>query len=216
MKGMKLSAENSVLKRRHGSMKNAVMENDLYYCTHFGVMDQDEQDIWSFSVKHSDAAAGLTYYLQNRAFSNEISGLMRTYVVREQETDEFVAYFSLKAGLVSTEEHKLSDQETIFDTLPGVELAFFAVNEQYAKGRRGIGAMVFEDFVEPIVREASKQIGIYLIYIFALPEKALIENYHRNYGFMRLSREAETDLHARLRPRVDRDCIFMYKLIRNE
>ena len=196
-------------------MKKTVLENDLYYCTHFGVMDQDERDIWSFSVKHPDAAAGLVHYLQNRAFSNEVSGLMRTYIIREQETDACVAYFSLKAGLVSTEEHKLSDQEATFDTLPGVELAFFAVNEQYAKGRRGIGAMVFEDFVEPIVREAAKQVGVYLIYIFALPEETLIDNYHRNYGFMRLSQEAEADIHARLRPRVDRDCIFMYKLVPN-
>ena len=194
-------------------MINRVLENDLFYCTHFGDLPQDDKDIWDFTVKHGEAASGLVGYLQRGAFSNEISGLMRTYVVRDQETDQMVAYFSLKAGLVSTDEHKDQDDITVFNTLPGVELAFFAVNEKYANGAKGLGSVIFERFVEPIVIEAAKHVGIYLIYIFALPKMTLINNYRKNYGFNRLSEEAENDLHTRLRPRVDKDCIFMYKII---
>ena len=91
-------------------------------------------------------------------------------------------------------------------------MAYFAVNECYAKGQHGLGATIFEDIIEPVIREASKQIGIYLIYAYALPIPELIENYEKNYGLLRLSPEAERDLHARLRPRADRGCIFMYKV----
>ena len=175
-------------------------------------MDENEADIRNFTVKYPDTASGLLRYLQRGAFANEVSGTMRTYIVRDRKTNKCAGYFSLKAGLVSLQEHKLSDDESLFDTLPGVEVAYFAVNENYAKGGKGFGATIFEDVVEPVIREASKQIGIYLIYAYALPIPSLIENYQRNYGLARLSPDAEKDLHARLRPRTDKNCIFMYKL----
>ncbi len=66
--------------------------------------------------------------------------------------------------------------------------------------------------VEPVIRKAPEHIGIYLIYVYALPIQKLIQNYQDQYGLLRLSPDAERDLHARLRPRTDKDCIFMYKL----
>lgn len=193
-------------------MSNRVWENDLFYCTHLGEMAEDDADVWNFTVKHPDMASGLLNYLQRGALANEVTGTMRTYMVRDQDTNQCVAYFSIKAGLVSLDEHKISDDETVFETLPGVEVAYFAVNDQYVKGRRGFGATIFEDMVEPVIRKAAEHIGIYLIYVYALPIQKLIQNYQDQYGLLRLSPDAERDLHARLRPRTDKDCIFMYKL----
>lgn len=193
-------------------MENIVWENDLFYCSHLGEHPKDDADVWAFTVKHSDTASGLAGYLRQGVFFNEVNGTMRTYMVRDQDTDECAAYFSLKAGLVSLQEHKISEDESDFDTLPGVEVAFYALNEQYAREKDGLGAMIFEDIIEPVIRLAAKSIGIYLIYVYALPVSKLIRNYQENYGLLRLSPEAEKDLHTRLRPRADRDCIFMYKL----
>ena len=195
-------------------MSSRVWESKTFYCTHLGDMDEDEADVRNFTVKHPANAAGLLGYLQRGAFAKEVAGTMRTYMVRDIKTDECAGYFSLKAGLVSLQEHKINDDETEFDTLPGVEVAFFAVNENYTRGEHGFGAVIFEDIIEPVIREASRQIGIYLIYVYALPEQKLLKNYQENYGLLRLSPDAEKDLHARLRPRVDKDCIFMYKLVR--
>ena len=53
-------------------------------------------------------------------------------MVRMKETDECVAYFSLKAGLVSLRESQI-DGDIVFDTSPGVELVNYAVNGQYVR-----------------------------------------------------------------------------------
>ena len=69
---------------------------------------------------------------------------MRTYVVRDNFSSELVGYFSLKAGLISVNEVH-TEGETTFDTIPGVEVANFAVNNTYLqkhKEMRGTGLII--------------------------------------------------------------------------
>lgn len=80
---------------------------------------------------------------------------MRTYLVRDNETEECVGYFALNAGLISLNETEIlmSDMETgknhyerEFDTLPGVGLAYFAVNSNYINRypyQKGVGHVIF-------------------------------------------------------------------------
>ena len=61
---------------------------------------------------------------------------MRTYIVRDQVTDEIAGYFAIKAAMMSVNERKKVDRRTgkeriYFDTMPGIEIANFAVNETY-------------------------------------------------------------------------------------
>ncbi|MBQ7650686.1 MAG: hypothetical protein IJS15_06980 [Victivallales bacterium] len=167
-------------------------------------------DIAKFSVVHNDTGKGLVNYLQKYAMSDEQEGAMRTYLVRLQNTLEFVGYFSLKAGLVSLREAQI-DGETVFDTLPGVELANFAIDSHFIRKyqAKGIGGIIFVNFILPIIREVSKIVGVYLVYLFALPESDLIKTYER-YGFHRLTPDAEMKLHRRLKPQYDESCIFMF------
>ena len=136
---------------------------------------------------------------------------MRTYIIRQNKTDECAGYFSLKAGLISLRETEM-DGEIEFDTLPGVELANFAVNADYAKKyqMKGLGGIAFSNFILPIIRTAAEYVGICMVYLFALPYPALLKNYQK-YGFLRLSRGAEEKLHRRLKPSYDKSCIFMYQ-----
>jgi hypothetical protein len=104
---------------------------------------------------------------------------------------------------------------SFFDTLPGVEMADFAVNYRYLQRHpnlRGLGKVIFTDFVHPIIEDAARRIGVRLIYIFALPVEKLIERYGE-YGFARLDEQSEEELHKRLKPQYDEDCIFMYQLL---
>ena len=149
---------------------------------------------------------------------------MRTYLVRDNVTDECVGYFSLKAGLISMNEIEveIEDSETgehkivrEFDTLPGVELANFAVNSSYINAYpylKGVGYVIFTEFIIPMIEEAAKYIGVKMVYLFALPHDRLIGRYQR-YGFRRLPEEQENDLHRRLKPRYDESCRFMYLLL---
>ena len=178
-------------------------------------------DVMNFTVDRSEGE-GLVSYLQRRAFSDELCGLMRTYIVRDQETREIAGYFSLKAGLISFNERKQSfyDEktgeeriETTFDTLPGVELANFAVNSSYVEkyeGIKGIGKIIFNEFVLPVVRKTAEDVGVAILYIFALPHDALIQHYRECYGFERLGEPHEELLHKRMKPLYDRSCVFMY------
>lgn len=183
------------------------LRSDVFSCSHLGTHPNDEELIKGFSAKKGQ---GLERYLRYQAFPDEDSGTMRTYMIRNEKTGELAAYFSLKAGLVSTNE-----QDSSFDVLPGVELANFAINDNYIDAHphfKGSGEIIFGKFVVPKVLEAAKIIGVRFIYIFSLPEDRLIEKY-MEYGFQRLTPELEIAVHQRLKPRYDKDCIFMFTLL---
>ena len=192
-------------------MHKGILQNDLFYCNHLGVSERDERDILNFTVKDPNGQ-GLVNYLRFMAFPEEDAGIMRTYIVRDNYSSEMVGYFSLKAGLISVNEVHTADNIT-FDTIPGVEIANFAVNQQYLKNHsdlRGTGMIIFNDFIVPMIQKAAKDVGIKIIYIFALPFDRLIERYGE-YGFLRLDSESEDELHKRLKPNYDEDCVFMFQ-----
>ena len=168
-------------------------------------------EISEFQIKHSEGQ-GLVSYLCGFAESDEENSLMRTYIVRDCFTDEFVGYFSLKAGMISANEQNSGIGDS-FDMIPGVELANFAVNSNYTeqhKEIKGYGLIIFEKLIIPIIEDAAKRIGIRLVYIFSLPLTGLMKRYEQ-YGFKRLSMQQEEKLHRRLKPNYDRNCIFMYQ-----
>ena len=103
----------------------------------------------------------------------------------------------------------------VFDTLPGVELADFAVNQTYIRKHRdlkGVGLVIYNSFILPIIREAAETIGIKILYLFALPYDDLIQRYE-TYGFSRLEKELEEELHKRLKPSYDDSCRFMFRML---
>lgn len=213
-----------------------LLQNKLFTCTH--ISESDSKDIADFTVKKE--GGGLADYLKQDALDDEHEGNMRTYLVRDNYSKELAGYFSLKAGLMSVnEKEEVEDMEdhsfiagflklfglahiteknnvtVSFDTLPGIELANFAVNNTYVSchpGIRGLGMMFFSDFILPIAEYASHSIGARILYIFALPHDTLIEHY-KNFGFMRLTRKQEKQLHKRLKNNYDTACIFMYRPI---
>ncbi|MBQ3794796.1 MAG: hypothetical protein II842_00675 [Butyrivibrio sp.] len=186
-------------------------ENELFSCHHLGESANDEQDIMNFTTKHV-TGQGFINYLRYYAFPDEEAGNMRTYVIRDKRSGEFVAYFSLKAGLISLNE-EIQDDNVRFETLPGVEIANFAIDYRYTQKHeklKGIGKVIFTDFMVPIKERTAASIGIRIIYIFALPVPELIGRY-KEYGFARLDAKSEEALHRRFKPRCDKSCIFMYQ-----
>jgi len=189
-------------------------ENELFYCQHLLTAEDINVLISSFDVKEA-TGAGLVNYLQNYALADEENGEARTYLVRDKITNELVAYFSIKAGMVSINEKKLFLSRE-FDSVPGIELANFAVNNSYKlshKEHTGIGKIVFYYFILPIVEGISENLGVQLLYIFALPYKRLMD-YYKSMNFVRLSVVEEYFVHRRIKPRYDKNCVFMCQRIR--
>ena len=183
---------------------------DLYECRH--LCEDDAEGLKGFTVR--DGGGNLANYLSVRALYDEQEHNARVYLVIDKETKEIAGYFALKAGYVAIHaKRKLFSKE--FDSVPGVELANFAVNSSYIQNhgnRKGLGAAIFEYCILPTAKKAQEVIGIKFIYIFALPYLDLINRY-KAYGFSRLNRLQEKNTHVLIRPRYDQGCIFMYQTL---
>ena len=201
-----------------------ILQSGVFYIEHLDSESlKDAKAIDEFTVDTPEGQ-GLSVYLKEYARYDECGREMRTYLVRDIQTDECVGYFSLKAGLISlneaetiVEDEKTGKSSTVreFDTLPGVELANFAVNSAYISAYpylKGTGYVIFKKFIIPMINKAASYIGVRMVDIYALPYDKLISRYER-YGFRCLPEDEEKDLHKRLKPRYDASCKFMYLLL---
>lgn len=192
-------------------MKNKI--DKLFFCEHLKDCKEHRSLIANFMTTKKKGM-GLVTYIKNYALDEELNATSRTYLVRDVANGELVGYFSLKAGSITVNEKwKLFSAE--FDSIPGIELANFAVNDAYREAHQeyeGIGKIIFYYFVQPRIKEVARMVGMKFLYIFALPEKELIR-YYRTMDFIRLKKRKERQLHRRIKPRYDRRCIFMYQII---
>lgn len=181
---------------------------DKFYYEHILDSSINKELIKSFKVIHSNAK-GLEEFLKFAAIEDEENNDNRTYLVKDNETKELVAYFSLRTGLVTIGEEK------DFITIPSIELANFAINGAYRENHpesKYLGTAIFRDFVLPIVKYISDFIAVKILYIYALPEEDLIKHYE-TFGFKRLSTENEEFVHSHIKPNYDEKCIFMYQFL---
>ncbi len=189
--------------------RNVVIETKHLYCTH--ISDADINEIMNFEVVNDDGV-GVEKFIRFNSYINEDANLDRSYLVRVKATDELVAYFSLRAGFIAQD--SILGSEDSFDSIPGVEISNFAINKSYRLKHpktKGIGKVIFENVIKPIIRDTADLIGVRIIYIFALPKEKLISYYQEAFEFKRLSDDQENKMHNRIRPEYDRDCIFMYQ-----
>lgn len=185
-------------------------ESTVMTCRH--ITSSDTEVIKGFENANPEGGF-LASYLKQVAYDDEKNNMMRTYLVFDNISNELVAYFSLKSGFVSAEKKTIFHSD--FDSIPGFEVANFAVNGKFIKNHsdmKGIGYYIFNKFIVPTARNAADIVGAKVLYIFALPHEKLIANY-RKYGFSRLEPHQERLIHKRIRPRYDEDCIFMYLVL---
>ena len=124
------------------------------------------QLIQDFCVTNT-SGYGLERYIKELAESDEKDGSARTYLIKDKFTHEIVAYFSLKSGLFT-----IDAGNDFFYSIPGIELANFAVNSSYRKNHpdaKNLGSTVFAEFVLPFVNFIRSLVGIqaYLHLCFA-------------------------------------------------
>ena len=199
-----------------GQMRNKLIDNEIFYCESLLANEENLQMIQKFHVA-AETGLGLEMYLKRHALSDELSHEARTYLVKDNVTNEIVSYFSLKTGTVASRKKRNFFQSEI-DSLPAVELANFAVNSVYKvahKEQTGIGSIIFLDFVLPIIKLAADRVGICIVYIFALPYSPLIK-YYETLNFRRLNRMEEAFIHRNYKPRYDEGCIFMSRPLYTE
>lgn len=180
--------------------------NDVYIINHL----TDNDDLSTFSIKNPKGK-GLQYYLQENAKTDEQSGIARTYLLKTYDTNEIVAYFTLRTGLITISRGIFKG----FDAITGIELANFAVNDSYRMANDCIpklGAYIFKQYIFPLVEEISHYVGASLLYIYAIPENKLIEHY-KTMGFKAMPSKMERYVYRHVKPFYDKDCKFMIQKI---
>jgi hypothetical protein len=192
----------------------APIVNEKFRYEHLVSNPKNLEDIKSFFVEKK-TGKGLENYLKTLAEAEEYDRSNRTYLVRDKETNEIAAYFSLHTGSFTLKDTEQSDEDAEKYTVPSVELSNFAVNSAYRERHpeiKGIGEQVFRRFIIPTVNYGAELFGIQAIHIYALPQDELLEHYS-TFGFSRLPPEMEAYIHSHIKPAYDEGCIFMYQIL---
>jgi hypothetical protein len=185
-----------------------IVDNGDFVVEHLYDSTDNRHSVDSFASGNN--AQGLDLYLKNFALNDELSNESRTYLVKDSLSKALACYFSLRTCLVP-----IALTKSLFTTVSAVELANFAVNENYRKKQRAIkkiGAYVFLEFILPIVKHIANLVGARWLCVYALPDEKLIR-YYESLGFARLSKEQEEFVYSHVKPKYDKNCIFMYQSI---
>ncbi len=180
-------------------------ENDYFVVSHL----KETDDLSDFVCKKGKGVEG---YLKYSAMTEELCGNARTYIVRDKSTEQIVAYFTLKTGLITVRR----GYSLKFDNYTGIELTNLAVNDCYREKEDAVpklGTYLFSEFILPLVKEIREYIGAEYLYIFALPYNRLLAHYE-TMGFSRVSdRRQERFICRHVKPNYDKGCIFMAQKI---
>lgn len=81
-----------------------LLRSEMFYIEHLDPKSKVDLDAIDNFFIETPEGQGLSTYLKEYSCQDESEKDMRTYLVRDIETDECVGYFSLKAGLISLNE----------------------------------------------------------------------------------------------------------------
>lgn len=73
-----------------------------------------------------------------------------------------------------------------------------------------LGFLFLKQFILPLAKIMSRYIGVNSLYIYALPDKKLIEHYEK-MGFTRLPKKQEKFVQNHVKPKYDEGCVFMFQ-----
>ena len=122
--------------------------SDPFYCELLRANKNNRTLIQDFTIYREaeysqlpDKIVGLEAYLKMCAWNDDENDLVKIYLIKDSNTNDVVAYFGLKAGMLAAnmeEAISLDEQQALFksegvkifpEVLPGIEISHFAVNE---------------------------------------------------------------------------------------
>lgn len=125
----------------------------------------------------SCGVASLDEWLVRRAWSNQVSGASRTYVVADG--GRVVGYYCLASGALAAIDAPGGLRRNMPDPIPMAILGRLAIAQEWQG--HGIGVALLRDAVER-TQAASTILGIRGLLVHALSEQAA--SFYRHYGFI--------------------------------
>jgi GNAT superfamily N-acetyltransferase len=120
--------------------------------------------------------ASLDDWLKRRAYTNQISGATRTFVICVD--NKVVGYYALASGAISVQLALGKFRRNMPDPIPVVILARLAIDSSYQN--QGLGRALFRDAGLRVI-QAADTIGIRGIIVHAINEDA--RNFYLALGF---------------------------------
>ncbi|UUO14343.1 GNAT family N-acetyltransferase [Dolichospermum heterosporum] len=121
--------------------------------------------------------ASLDDWLKRRAYTNQISGATRTFVLCVD--NRIVGYYALASGAISVQSALGKFRRNMPDPIPVVILARLAIDSSYQS--QGLGRALFRDAALRVV-QAADTIGIRGIIVHAISEEA--KDFYLALGFI--------------------------------
>ena len=212
------------------------------YCQPLRASQKNRELIHNFIIRREESCeilyqqtgqiCGLNQYLKRAAWEDDEANKVRIYLIKSLFDKDIVAYFGLKAGLISDnlfERDETTEKEALKyglkavpNTISGIEFSHFAVNDVFKEkhGVSHLGQILYPAFIYPIIKKASSLIGAEIVYLYAADstdakpeeeaEKELVEYYSKSFGFYPVDIEQGMKPIA---PYYDNKCYFMYQRI---
>lgn len=206
------------------------------YCEPLRASQQNKELIKKFVIRREAKYAhlikmgkivGLEAYLKYCAWDDDEAGLIKAYVIKTYFSNEIVAYFAIRAGMVSVNsEHRDTQREVaamqegtklVPETISGIEISHFAVNDAYrekhsqnGKLLKGLGRYIYPEFIYPIVNNIKQKLGVRILYLYAAGDEPLKKYYRDVFGFSRLEKDTEL---VPVTSYYDDNCEFMFLLL---
>ena len=181
-------------------------------CVH--ITDCDLSLIKKFYINDDKDAQSLEYYIKSPdgAMFEEYSGQARTYVVIDTTLNCIIGYFTLRAGQCFINQGNMFKKK--FHVYPGIELAMFAINDQYRElytdKTFSFGEWIFYRYITEIAKQVAAIVGVRILYIFALPCKPKLISFYKRLGFTNPVYASGKKRYIRtIIPAFDDGCIFM-------
>jgi GNAT superfamily N-acetyltransferase len=121
--------------------------------------------------------ASLDDWLKRRAYTNQITGATRTFVICVD--NRVVGYYALASGAISVQSALGKFRRNMPDPIPVVILARLAIDSSYQS--QGLGRALFRDAALRVV-QAADTIGIRGIIVHAISEEA--KDFYLALGFI--------------------------------
>ena len=180
------------------------LEAGDYYLEHLS--DKiNSYELKMFRVQYEETQ--LTRYLVNMAKKHERMMLNKTYLVRDKNNRNLVAWFSLKNATLP-----YNDKESSF-LIPAIELTHFAVDERYKEiGSASLktGEFIFWNHIVPCVKNAQKYLALQDLFVFSINTPKLISYYKNRLGFQEIENIDDKLFFEYAVPDYDDNCKFLY------
>lgn len=183
------------------------LEAGDYYLEHLSD-DVNSYELKKFRTQYDENQ--LTKYLVKIAKKHENSMLNKTYLVRDKNNRNLVAWFSLKNATLP-----YNDKENSF-LIPAVELTHFAVDGRYKKEVSQdslsvkTGEFIFWNLILPIVRDISDKVACKDLFVFSINTPKLIDYYTNRLGFKEIEKLDDKLFFEYAVPDYDDNCKFLY------